>query len=1551
MSRQSRPLLGLAAIAIVAAGVGTYLVRAHATGLTGVQWVQIGPAPLQINVNQNYQGTGPDSGEVVDMAIDPRGTTDSTIYIVAGSGGIWKSTDSGNSWTPKSDSLLSLSTGAVALDPGNPSIVYAGTDNPYVGGDCPACNFEAVGIYKSLDGGDTWTLLPSSPSGVGILRIVMPATGVLLAATTGGLYRSLDGGNTFSQLPVIPSQPGDLTDDIHLDTQNPTTVRVSVDGNGIFVSNSDVTAATPPTFTNLWTASNGSPLQNPVIPGGTIGYISFSQSTTGGLNPAGQTIYASVQNDSPTQTPPSNFLGLWVSTNGGSTWSNLPGANAAGAADGSKGCQCGYDQTIAVDPTTDQTVYLGFQEVWESTNGGTSFSASAITSGQVHWDQHVFLFSPHDPTGQTLYTGSDGGVATTTNGGTTWNNINGTTSFSNGGIASNLIYKMDIGRGSSANRQWTYAGFQDTGNAQFGAGYTGNTWQLGQDGDGGPMTVDPCNALHAITSDDGGYNQTTTGGGSPSYWSGTVTVSPAPTAPKFAVNGSAYAFDQTCDNTVYAGLNIPDTDQYPPPPPTPPPLVPTIYGLYQSTDNGNTYAQVLPLTKATQVSAIATVKIDPNTVWIGRNDGSLAFSSNALLGTSSTWTVIPDPGPHQQVQGIAIDPNSANTVFVAYPGINGTSPSQHIFMTINSGANWTDITGTGADSLPDLPFHTIAIDPSTSSTPRTIIVGGDGGVFETTDDGVSWQVLGVGLPTVGVESVALDSSVSPSLLRIGTYGRGAFELDPPTGPLLTTNSTFNFGTLCPGQTPTEVLQLFNVGTSDLTISSISLTATSPDFAISGPGFPVTISPNAEVDFTIQYTPTLANEGITETAIFQIVSNSVVDPSQNVTYTATVGQPNGSTVIASGGAFGNVCGGALADLNLTIANSGTCPLLISNITSSDANFLAPSTLVYPLSVQAGNSLVAPLVFEPLSGGAKSGTITVDSSNNPSGNMNVSVTGTAPPGKITWSGSGVFGTSVCSGGTGVTQTLQVDNTGACNLNVASAALTGCSSAFTLVNPAEFPATISADSGLGVGVNFSPTTQGLQSCNLTIDSNDPATPVLTVPLSGEEGNGKVNVTGSGNFGTAVCAGTSPTQTLTINNTGPCNLNVASAVLTGCSGDFTRVNPTEFPATISADSGLGVGIQFSPTSQGLQSCSLTIDSNDPSNPAVVFPLSGEEGNGKILVTGSGNFGTVCGGKAPPQTLKVNNTGLCNLIVTSAVISCPDFTLVNPSEFPATISPDSELDIGVNFTPTSAGPKSCTLTINSNDPSNPVVVIPLNATTPLGSAELTFPAGLTFPPTVIQQEAACPLGLGVPVTDGGVCPVQMNSVTLTQSSTAPPGLDYSLTGLPGLPVTLAPGDQLGDGDLDVVFEPFTLARESTGNVNFTFVNDPITGATATTAVPFCGEAVDRGVRVLVTLGGVPVSTVKKISLQNAYGPEQPEGDEHTIQSIKNATLQTVTGVAPCPSFEFQAEFGGVSNPRQLKLGDYRVKVYLKVGKKLEHKAVRFTMDECSFTPNIVVAF
>jgi hypothetical protein len=256
-------------------------------------------------------------------------------------------------------------------------------------------------------------------------------------------------------------------------------------------------------------------------------------------------------------------------------------------------------------------------------------------------------------------------------------------------------------------------------------------------------------------------------------------------------------------------------------------------------------------------------------------------------------------------------------------------------------------------------------------------------------------------------------------------------------------------------------------------------------------------------------------------------------------------------------------------------------------------------------------------------------------------------------------------------------------------------------------------------------------------------------------------------------------------------------------------------------------------------------------------------------------------------------------------------------------------------------------LTITTDDPNNPIIEVPLTGTTPLGSASLTLPAGLTFPPTVIEPRGSCSSQLGVPISNAGACPVKVNSVGFTQGSTPP---DYSMAGLPGLPVTIPAGGQLGSGDLGVVFAPNTLARTSTGTVDVTFVNDPITGATAIDHVPFCGEAVHRGVRVLVTNGGVPVAMVHRLVLQNAFGPEQPRG-VFNYKIVNNAALQTVTGAAPCPAFSFHAEFGGASNPYQLKDGTYRIKATINVGGKTLTKKVRFVEDPCTFNSTIVVAF
>src|SRR5262249_39012443 len=115
------------------------------SAVIGVQWKQVGPAPLIIDAEQIFQGAGSDSGEVVDIAIDPRGTADQVVYIATNDGGIWKSTDGGNTWRAKTDFMPSLSMGAVTLDPANPSIVYAGTGNNFDGGGIFS---KGIGIYK-----------------------------------------------------------------------------------------------------------------------------------------------------------------------------------------------------------------------------------------------------------------------------------------------------------------------------------------------------------------------------------------------------------------------------------------------------------------------------------------------------------------------------------------------------------------------------------------------------------------------------------------------------------------------------------------------------------------------------------------------------------------------------------------------------------------------------------------------------------------------------------------------------------------------------------------------------------------------------------------------------------------------------------------------------------------------------------------------------------------------------------------------------------------------------------------------------------------------------------------------------------------------------------------------------------------------------------------------------------------------------------------------------------------------------------------------------------
>jgi hypothetical protein len=243
-------------------------------------------------------------------------------------------------------------------------------------------------------------------------------------------------------------------------------------------------------------------------------------------------------------------------------------------------------------------------------------------------------------------------------------------------------------------------------------------------------------------------------------------------------------------------------------------------------------------------------------------------------------------------------------------------------------------------------------------------------------------------------------------------------------------------------------------------------------------------------------------------------------------------------------------------------------------------------------------------------------------------------------------------------------------------------------------------------------------------------------------------------------------------------------------------------------------------------------------------------------------------------------------------------------------------------------------------------VTVPLAATTP--PVNLLVPAVAGFPPTVIQSVGACSSQNPFPVVNNGLCPVSIRSVTLGSVSAA----DYSTAGLPSLSTPLQPGNVLGEGSLSVLFQPtlLPLSRAESAAVAVTYEDDPITHHTTTVSRSLCGEGTTRGARVLVTneANGQPLPLVDKIQIARLDGNRKST----SIDNAVGVTLQPpVTQSPPCASFSYHREWGGASSPIQLTAGDYQVTVSATssaTGKKVS-KTVSFTLDTCSFNPNVVV--
>lgn len=661
-------------------------------------------------------------GRVTAIAAMPGGAT---VYLGSAAGGVFKSTNAGVNWTPVFDATGVFSIGAVTIAPADSQTVYVGTGEANSSVD----SYDGNGVYRTTDGGATWTSLgleatariariavdPQNP-----LRLYVAAMGTQFSTNPDrGLYRSEDGGASWSRTLFVNDSVG--VTDVVVHPTHPETVycatwervrrntyrRAYGPGSGIWRS-----ANHGATWTRL---QNGLPTPSDSV--GRIGLaIAKSKPTT---------IFAQIISGT-------NLgyvgLGMYRSDNAGANWVRKDTSPTFRNGFGGFGW---YFGDMAVHPGNLNRVYALGQVLMRSLDGGGTW---ADITGAAHVDFHAFWFDPLNP--NHVYAGSDGGFFWSSDAGINWEQS-----------LDLPITQFYAGTIDPTSPDRVMGGTQDNGTLQTFGG--ANNWQaMGIGGDGFQVVVDAVNGVifaeYQYCCYSTGPRRSTNGGFTFGSQPGGVVATD-----RFNWN-TPIVLNPRNNNVVLIGSQR----------------------VYRSTNNGLNYATIsADLTTnpgaALVYGTITTLDISPadtSVYYVGTDDGKVWRSINR----GGAWTDISAGLPVRYLTRVTADPADPQVVYVTLSGFVSDEHFAHVYRSANRGDTWQSI----GSNLPDVPANDILVDPADT---QTLFLATDVGVYWTRNRGAGWAPLGWGMP---VQTIFDLSFHAPSrTLVAATHGRSQWRLD------------------------------------------------------------------------------------------------------------------------------------------------------------------------------------------------------------------------------------------------------------------------------------------------------------------------------------------------------------------------------------------------------------------------------------------------------------------------------------------------------------------------------------------------------------------------------------------------------------------------------------------------------------------------------------------------------------------------------------------------------------------------------------------------------